>query len=148
MAEDGKFRIDRFDGKDFGFWKMQIKDYLYQKKLHQPMLEIKPKGMSDANWSLLDRQALGVIRLSLAKNVAYNVVNEKMTFTCLKALSNMYEKPTTPNKVFLMRKLFNTKMREGVSATDHINEFKNILSRLESILSDNTRRRNSGESSS
>ncbi|GJY46891.1 hypothetical protein Tco_0435954 [Tanacetum coccineum] len=38
-------------------------------------------------------QALGVVRLSLAKNVAYNVVNEKTTYGLIKALSNMYEKP-------------------------------------------------------
>ncbi|GJZ26400.1 retrovirus-related pol polyprotein from transposon TNT 1-94, partial [Tanacetum coccineum] len=28
MAEDGKIKIDKFDGHDFGFWKMQIEDYL------------------------------------------------------------------------------------------------------------------------
>ncbi|XP_071695250.1 uncharacterized protein [Rutidosis leptorrhynchoides] len=41
--------------------------------------------MDDADWSLLDRQALGAIRLSLTKNIAYNIVNEKTTFACLKA---------------------------------------------------------------
>nr|GEX28534.1 retrovirus-related Pol polyprotein from transposon TNT 1-94 [Tanacetum cinerariifolium] len=39
MAEDGKIKIDKFDGHDFGFWKMQIEDYLYQKKLHQPLMK-------------------------------------------------------------------------------------------------------------
>ena len=28
-ADEGKVRIDKFDGKDFKFWKMQIEDYLY-----------------------------------------------------------------------------------------------------------------------
>jgi len=27
--EEGKVRIEKFDGSDFGFWKMQIEDYLY-----------------------------------------------------------------------------------------------------------------------
>ncbi|XP_071711041.1 uncharacterized protein [Rutidosis leptorrhynchoides] len=58
MAEDGKLKIERFDGKDFTFLKIQIEDYLYQKKLHQPLLETKLEGMSDADWMLLDRQAL------------------------------------------------------------------------------------------
>nr|GFA04155.1 retrovirus-related Pol polyprotein from transposon TNT 1-94 [Tanacetum cinerariifolium] len=26
MAEDGKIKIDKFNGHDFGFWKMQIED--------------------------------------------------------------------------------------------------------------------------
>ncbi|GJR20003.1 hypothetical protein Tco_0968530 [Tanacetum coccineum] len=106
MAEDGKIKIDKFDGHDFGFWKMQIEDYLYQKKLHEPLAEARPTGMKDEDWTLLDRQALGAIRLSLAKNVAYNVVNENTTYCLFKALSNMYEKP------------------------NHVNEFNSILSRL------------------
>ncbi|GKA40355.1 hypothetical protein Tco_0732948, partial [Tanacetum coccineum] len=70
------------------------------------LAEVKRTGMKAKDWTLLDRQALGVVRLSLAKNVAYNVVNEKTTYGLFKALSNMYEKP------------------------NHVNEFNSILSRL------------------
>ena len=45
VADEGKVRIDKFDGKDFGFWKMQIEDYLYQEKLHEPLLGTMPPGM-------------------------------------------------------------------------------------------------------
>ena len=31
-ADEGKVKIEKFDGVDFGFWKMQIEGYLYQKK--------------------------------------------------------------------------------------------------------------------
>ncbi|GJX24517.1 hypothetical protein Tco_0230813 [Tanacetum coccineum] len=58
MAEDSKIKIDKFDGHDFGFWKMQIEDYLYQKKLYEPLTEAKPTGMKAEDWNLLDRQAL------------------------------------------------------------------------------------------
>ncbi|GJV43320.1 putative RNA-directed DNA polymerase [Tanacetum coccineum] len=133
MTEDGKIKIDKFDGHDFGFWKMQIEDYLYQKKLHEPLAEAKPTGMKAEDWTLLDRQALGAVRLSLAKNVAYNVVNEKTTYGLFKALSNMYEKPSASNKVFLIQQLVNTKMKEGASVADHVNEFNSILSRLMSV---------------
>nr|GFB40421.1 retrovirus-related Pol polyprotein from transposon TNT 1-94 [Tanacetum cinerariifolium] len=111
MAVDGKINIEKFDGHDFGFWKMQIKDYLYQKKLHEPFVEAKPTGMKAEDWTLLDRQALGMVRLSLVKNVAYNVVNDKTIYGLFKALSNMYEKPSVSNKVFLIRQLVNTKMK-------------------------------------
>ena len=133
MAEDGKVKIDKFEGHDFGFWRMQIEDLLYQKKLHLPLSEEKPFLMEQEDWDLLDRQALGVVRLSLAKNVAYNIVNERTTFGLIKALSNMYEKPSAANKVFLIRQLVNTKMKEGGSVTDHVNEFNSIISRLISV---------------
>ncbi|GJS62332.1 hypothetical protein Tco_0657116 [Tanacetum coccineum] len=104
MAEDGKIKIDKFNGHDFGFWNRSKTIY-----------------------------ALGAVRLSLAKNVAYNVVNEKTTYGLFKALSNMYEKPSASNKVFLIRQLVNTKMKEGASVADHVNEFNSILSRLMSV---------------
>ncbi|GJT42986.1 retrovirus-related pol polyprotein from transposon TNT 1-94 [Tanacetum coccineum] len=109
---------------------MQIEDYLYQKKFHEPLAEAKPTDMKVEDWTLLDRQALCVVGLSLAKNIAYNVVNEKTTYNLFKALSNMYKKPSTSNKVFLIRQLVNTKMKKGAFVTDHVKEFNSILSRL------------------
>ena len=60
-ADEGKVRINKFDGKNFGFWKMNIEDYLYQKKLHEPLLGTMPARMKQEYWDLLDRQALRVV---------------------------------------------------------------------------------------
>uniref|UniRef100_A0A803LL22 Retrovirus-related Pol polyprotein from transposon TNT 1-94-like beta-barrel domain-containing protein n=1 Tax=Chenopodium quinoa TaxID=63459 RepID=A0A803LL22_CHEQI len=119
--EEGKLRIEKFDGKDFGFWKMQIEDYLYQKNLYLPLTS-KPSGMKEEEWKVLDRQALGVIRLTLAKSVAYNVKDVTTTVGVIKALSNMYEKPSAMNKL----------------KCDDVRDL---------ILSESLRRKNSGESS-
>jgi hypothetical protein len=37
----------REDGIDFEYWKMQIEDYLYGKKLHLPLLGEIPNRMKD-----------------------------------------------------------------------------------------------------
>ena len=58
MVEDSKIKIDKFDGNDYVFWKMQIEDLLYQKSLHLPMLGEQPDDIYDEEWKLLDRQAL------------------------------------------------------------------------------------------
>ena len=34
MAEEGKFRVEKFNGQNYQLWKMQMKDYLYQKDLY------------------------------------------------------------------------------------------------------------------
>ncbi|KAM6563004.1 hypothetical protein CsatB_023002 [Cannabis sativa] len=99
----GTVKLEIFDFADFGFCKMQIEDYLYQKKLYQPLSQKKPEGMKDEEWNLLDRQALRVIRLTLSRNVAFNIAKEKNTADLMSALSNMYEKPSASNKVLLMR---------------------------------------------
>ena len=131
--EEGKVKIEKFDGTDFGFWKMQIEDYLYQKKMYQPLTGKKPEGMKEEEWTLLDRQALGVIRLTLSRNVAFNIAKEKTTADLMKALSEMYEKPSASNKVYLMKRLFNLRMAEGASAAQHINELNTILTQLSSV---------------
>ena len=128
MAEEaGKLsRIEKFDGTDFAYWRMQIEDYLYRKKLHLPLLGTKPEALKAEEWALLDRQVLGVIRLTLSRSVTHNVVKENITADLMKALSDMYEKPSTNNKVHLMKKLFNLKMAENASVAQHLNEFNAI----------------------
>ena len=74
-----------------------------------------------------------MVHLTLVRNVALNIVKEKTTADLMKALSNMYEKPSTSNKVFLMRHLFNLKMAKGAYVTDHINEFNVITTQLSSV---------------
>ena len=49
---------EKFDGTDFGFWRMQIEDYLYGKKLHLPLLGEKPATMKDEEWAFPYRQVL------------------------------------------------------------------------------------------
>ncbi|RVW59778.1 hypothetical protein CK203_096352 [Vitis vinifera] len=63
---------------------MQIEDYLYERKLHLPLLGTKPESMKAEEWALLDRQVLGVIRLTLSRSVAHNVVKEKTTTDLMK----------------------------------------------------------------
>ena len=51
----------------------------------------------------------------------------------MRTLSNLYEKPSASNTVFLMKRLFNMKMSEGGSVVDHLNEFNTLTSQLSSI---------------
>ena len=115
---------------------MKIEDYLYGKKLHLPLLGEKLETMKVEEWTFLDRQVLGVIRLILPRFVAHNVVKEKTTSDLMKALSGMYEKPSANNKVHLMKKLFNMKMTENALVAQHLNEFNTITNQLSSVKFD------------
>ena len=84
-------------------------------------------------WTLLDRQVLGVIRLTLSRFIAHNIVKKKTTVDLIKALSGMYEKSSANNKVHLMKKLFNLKMVENASVVQHLNEFNTITNQLSSV---------------
>ncbi|RVW78245.1 Retrovirus-related Pol polyprotein from transposon TNT 1-94 [Vitis vinifera] len=125
--------IENFDGTNFAYWRMQIEDYLYGRKLHLPILGTKPESMKVEEWTFLDRQVPRVIRLTLSRSIAHNVVKEKTTADLMKALSGMYEKLSTNNKVHLMKKLFNLKMVENASVAQHLNEFNTITNQLSSV---------------
>ena len=133
-VEEGKSSgIDKFDGIDFAYWRMQIENYLYGKKLHLPLLGTKPETMKDEDWNLLDRQVLGVIGLTLSRSVEHNVVKEKTIVDLMKALSSMYEKPLANNKVYLIKKLFNLKKAKGAPVAQYLNEFNTITNSLSTV---------------
>ena len=50
-----------------------------------------------------------------------------------KKLHDLYEKNTTSNKVFLMKKLYNLKMKEGALVVKHLNAFNIITNQLASV---------------
>ena len=103
-----------------------MENFLFSKKLHLPSGS-KPEEMKAKEWNILNRQVLGVIRLTLSKNVSYNVVKEKTTVGMMKALAKMYEKPSANKKVYLMKKLFNLKMSESVTVVEHLNSFNIVV---------------------
>ncbi|KAM0040396.1 putative RNA-directed DNA polymerase [Helianthus debilis subsp. tardiflorus] len=133
MAEDGKVQIEKFDGKKFGWWKMQIEALLCQKDLDVVLEDERPEKMPQADWDRMDKKARAVITFSLSENVAFNIQKETSARGMMVALSNMYEKPSAANKVYLIRELVNTRMREGDLVTAHISNLNSILSRLVSV---------------
>ena len=75
MAEDGKFRVEKFNGQNFPLWKMHMEDYLYQKDLYLPLSikTKKPAAMTYTEWNILDRKALETVQLCLAASVTFNI---------------------------------------------------------------------------
>jgi hypothetical protein len=68
--------------------------------------------------------------------VDFNISKEKTTKELMDALDKLYEKPSTSNKVFLMKILFNMKMSEGGSVADHLNEFNTVTNQLSNVKVD------------
>ncbi|KAJ0495241.1 putative RNA-directed DNA polymerase [Helianthus annuus] len=134
-CSDGKFRIEKFNGTDFAWWRMQIEALLGECDL-DVVPEEKPAGMDKAAkaiWNSKDKKARGKITLALTRSVAFNIMKETTACGMLTALSNMYEKSSASNMVFLMRELFNMRMNEGSSVADHIKEVNSILFSLATV---------------
>jgi hypothetical protein len=111
---------------------MQMEDYLYEKYLFLPLGRVAKKlmAMKDEEWEILDRKALGTIRLSPVASLDFNISKEKTSKGLMDTLAKLYEKPSASNKVFLMKRLFNMKMSEGGFIADHLNEFNTVTNQL------------------
>jgi hypothetical protein len=135
MAEDGKFRIEKFNEQNYQLWKMQMEDYLYRKDVFLPFGGIAKNStsMKDEEWEVLNRKALGMIRLILVVSMAFNISKEKTMKELMDTLDKMYEKPSASNKVFLMKRLCNMKMSKGGSVVNHLNEFNTVTNQLSSV---------------
>ena len=111
---------------------MQLEALLCQKDL-DVVLGDKPEKMEKAAedaWNSKDKKAKAVITLSLTKSVAFNIMNETTARGMMEALSNMYEKPSAANKVFLMRELFTTRMNEALTSSTENARFGHRISKI------------------
>eukprot|EP00253_Pinus_taeda_P019972 PITA_19972 len=76
-----KFDVEKFTGKrNFALWKLKVRDLLVQQGLHKALDEEtkKPTTMIDSDWENLDARALSVIRLCLADEVLFNIVEKEI----------------------------------------------------------------------
>ena len=134
----GMFRIEKFNGQNYQLWKMKMEYYIYHKVIFLSLGRRmnNPTTMKDEEWEILDRKALGTIRLSPTTLVAFNISKEKTTKGLMEALSKLYEKPLASNKVFLMKILFNMNMSKGGFVADHLNDFNTVTNQLSSVIVD------------
>ena len=71
-------------------------------------------GMTQIEWDELDAMARSTIRLHLAESVYFTVLECATAYATWHKLINTYEKNTSSNKVFLMRKLYTLRMKESL----------------------------------
>ena len=124
--------MEKLSGANFALWKSRMEDILILKDQYLPIegTTKKPSSMTNEEWNKLDRKATVTIHQYLAKNVYFNVSREKTAEGLWKKLHDLYEKNTTSNKVFLMKKLYNLKIKEGALFAENLNAFNIITNQL------------------
>jgi hypothetical protein len=92
MVKDGNFRVNKLNVQNYQLWKMQMEYYLY-KDIFLPLRGITKNlaTMKDEEWEVLDRNALGNIRMCLAVSTDFNIWKEKKNIGYMKALDRLYE---------------------------------------------------------
>jgi len=134
MVSSGKIEIKKFNGQSFELWKLKMEDLLVDKDQWIMVdLGTKPSGVSDEEWKKLDRRAKSIIRLCVSDLVLLNVSREATTKALWDKLGTLYQSKSLVNKLFLWKKLYNLRMKDGDSMTEHLNTFNTMVSQLASV---------------
>ena len=91
-------------------------------------LGTKPTGVSDEEWKKLDRKAKRTIRLCVSDSVLLNVSGEATAKDLWEKLGTLYQSKSPMNKMFLRKKLYNLRMKDGDLVTKHLNAFNTVVS--------------------
>ena len=134
MVRSGKIEIEKFNGHIFELWKLNIEDLLVDKDQWITVdLGTKPTTMSDEDWKKLDRKKKSTIRLCVSDSVLLNVSGEATVKNLWEKLGTLYQSKSLVNKLFPQKKMYNLRMKDGDSVTEHINAFNIVVSQLSSI---------------
>ncbi|GAV73510.1 zf-CCHC domain-containing protein/UBN2_2 domain-containing protein, partial [Cephalotus follicularis] len=95
--------------------------------------ETESLSSSTAEWDKSDRKARSLIRLCLADSVLVNVATEPTAKDLWTKLESLYQSKSLVNKLFLRKKLYNLRMKDGDNFSNHLHEFNTIIGQMLSI---------------
>jgi hypothetical protein len=122
MASSSRIKIEKFNGKNFELWKLNMVDLLVDKEQWifvdpgtqpnstqmtgtQPtsaqITSTPPTGMSKEDWEKLDKRERSTIRLCLEDSVLLSVSGESTAKELWDKLGNLYQSKSMVNKLFL-----------------------------------------------
>jgi len=93
----------------------------------------KPTGVSDEEWKKLDWKSKSTIRLCVSDSVLLNVSGEATAKALWDKLGTLYQSKSLVNKLFLRKNMYNLRMKDGDSVTEHLNAFNSVVSHLSSV---------------
>jgi hypothetical protein len=134
MARNSKMEIEKFNGKSLEMWNLKMEDLLVERDQWITVDPgTTPTGTSADDWKKMDRKAKSTIRLCLFDSVLLNVSEEATTKYLWEKLGKLYQSKSLVNKLFLRKKLYNLRMRDGESVAEHLNAFNTVVSQLVSV---------------
>ena len=104
-----------------------MQDYLIVKvQIHPIETKNAREGYKPNEWQKLDRVVRATIRMHLLESLYFIVQSRSTAFQLWKTLSDTYEKKVAATKIYLIRRLYNLRMKESDSVEAHLNEYESL----------------------
>ena len=101
------------------------KDILAQQGILKGLQETKPAKVDNDAWEGMQVQAIATMRLCLADQIMYHVMDDDTPMGIWDKLANHYMSKSATNKLYLKQKFYGLKMQEGSDLVEHVNAFIN-----------------------
>lgn len=93
----------------------------------------KPIAMVEWEWENIYVKALSTICLCLADEVMLNIVGEDTTSSLWSKLESLYMTKSLKRRIYLKRRLYSLRIKEGTKVVDHLNTFNTLIVQLTSM---------------
>ena len=84
-------------------------------------------GLTQVQWDELDAMTRFTIQLHLVESKYFTILECKTAHEVWQKLCSTHEKNMAGNKVFLMHKLYNLRMKEFTIVASNLNEFESLF---------------------
>lgn len=82
------------------------------------------------HWVKLDQKAKSIIQLCISDSILLNVLGEALVKPLWDKLGTLYQSKSLVNKLFLWKKMYNLRMKDGDLVTKHMNSFNTMVIQL------------------
>ena len=129
MASGGKIEIEKFNVQSFELWKLKMEDLLVDKDQWITVDSCtKPTEMLDEDWKKLDRKEKSIILFCNLGLVLSNLSGEVTMKDLWDKLGTLFQSKSLVNKLFLRKNMYNLRMKDGDSVTEHVNTLNIVVS--------------------
>ena len=132
----GKYEIEKFNRKiNFGLWQVKMRAILVGKQCVKALLgkSKKLESMTEERFDEMDEKALSLIQLSLSDEVLREVLKEETAAGIWLKLESLYMTKSISNRLLLLKKLEECKLKSGESLKRHLDEFDSLVMDLKNV---------------
>jgi hypothetical protein len=128
-------RIEPLGKENYNTWKLQMEAVLVKNEMWgyvNGSIE-KPNNEENTIWEENDKKARADLILAINPNELRQIKNCVTSNRIWKKLKELYESKGPARKATLLKQLIMSKMNEGETMKNHLNNFFNIIDKLEEM---------------
>ena len=131
MADDMKFMLPIFDGKNYSIWKKRVSTFLRLKECEDVIkIENKPDNVTEATWKKNDLKAMNYIYGAMSDRQVEFVNEEETSYAIIKKLDDMYLRESTALQICIRNKLEKIKLQDYTESSEFFSEFEKLVIEL------------------